>query len=76
MLKDREKTIPQNIIEEMINYFYLHGLIIKKKDSFGVTHIPISLYSSPIVKSFFDKFNFAKILLIKYWINYLEINNI
>ena len=65
MLKDTEKTIPQNIIDEMIDYLYLHGIIIKKKDSNGVTHIPISLYPSPIVKSFFDKIEFYQIAFNK-----------
>lgn len=31
MLKDTEKTIPQKIIDEMIDYLYSNGLIIKKK---------------------------------------------
>ena len=65
MLKDTEKTIPQKIIDEMIDYLYSNGLIIKKKDSIGVTHIPISLYPSPIVKSFFDKIQFYQIAFNK-----------
>ena len=32
MLKDTEKTIPQKIIDEMIDYLYSNGLIIKKKN--------------------------------------------
>jgi glutathione synthase len=65
MLKDTEKTIPQYIIDEMIDYLYSNGLIIKNKEGIGVKHIPITLYPSPIVKSFFDKIQFYQIAFNK-----------
>ena len=65
MLKDTEKTIPQKIIDEMIDYLYSNGLIIKNKEGIGVKHIPITLYPSPIVKSFFDKIQFYQIAFNK-----------
>ena len=65
MLKDTEKTIPQKIIDEMIDYLYLNGIVIKNKEGTGVKHIPITLYPSPIVKSFFDKIEFYQIAFNK-----------
>ena len=65
MLKDTEKTIPQYIIDEMIDYLYSNGLIIKNKEGIGVKHIPITSYPSPIVKSFFDKIQFYQIAFNK-----------
>jgi len=43
-----EETIPQNILNEMIDYLYSNGLIIKNNE-LGVTHIPIIIYPSPII---------------------------
>jgi glutathione synthase len=65
MLKDTEKTIPQKIIDEMIDYLYLNGIVIKNKEGTGVKHIPITLHPSPIVKSFFDKIQFYQIAFNK-----------
>ena len=65
MLKDTEKTIPQKIIDEMIDYLYLNGIVIKNKEETGVKHIPISLYPNAIVKSFFDKIQFYQIAFNK-----------
>ena len=48
-----EEIIPQNTLNEMIDYLYSNGLIIKNNE-LGVTHIPIIIYPSPIIKSFFD----------------------
>ena len=59
-----EEIIPQNILNEMIDYLYLNGLIIKNNE-IGVTHIPIIIYPSPIIKSFFDKIQFYQIAFNK-----------
>ena len=65
MLKDSEKNIPSFIIEEMINYLYSNGMVMKNEDGKGVVHIPSIIYPSPIVKSFFDKIEFYQIAFNK-----------
>ena len=32
MLKDSEKKIPSFIIEEMVNYLYSHGIVMKNNE--------------------------------------------
>jgi hypothetical protein len=59
-----EEIIPKNILNEMIDYLYSNGLIIKNNE-IGVTHLPIIINPSPIIKSFFDKIHFTKLHLIK-----------
>ncbi len=63
-LTEEEKKIPEEIIEEMISYLYLNGLIIKSKDG-GVRHIPTVITPSPIIKSLFDKISFYQIAFNK-----------
>ena len=55
-----EEIIPKNILNEMIDYLYSNGLIIKNNE-IGVTHLPIIINPSPIIKSFFDKIQFYQI---------------
>ena len=65
MLKDSEKKIPSFIIEEMVNYLYSHGIVMKNNEKKGVIHIPCVIYPSPIVKSFFEKIDFYQIAFNK-----------
>ena len=51
-------NIPKYIADEMTAYLYTHGLLIKSKDTNTCTHVPIIVYPSPIVKSFFEKISF------------------
>ena len=64
MLKDSEKKIPSFIIEEMINYLYSHGIVMKNEKK-GVIQIPCVIFPSPIVKSFFEKIEFYQIAFNK-----------
>ena len=59
-----EEIIPKNILNEMIDYLYSNGLIIKNNE-IGVTHLPIVINPSPIIKSFFDKIQFYQIAFNK-----------
>ena len=59
-----EEIIPKNILNEMIDYLYSNGLIIKNNE-IGVTHLPIIINPSPIIKSFFDKIQFYQIAFNK-----------
>jgi glutathione synthase len=65
MLKDSEKKIPSYVIEEMVNYLYSHGIVMKNTEGKGVIHIPSVIYPSPIVKSFFEKIEFYQIAFNK-----------
>lgn len=58
-------NIPKYIADEMISYLYTHGLLIKSKDTNTCTHVPIIVYPSPIVKSFFEKISFYQIAFNK-----------
>ena len=65
MLTEKEKQIPQFIIDEMVSYLYTKGLIIPQADNKSVTHIPSVIYPTPIVKTFFDKMTFYQIAFNK-----------
>ena len=65
MLKDSEKNLPKPIVDEMLDYVYSHGMVVKAKEGKGVTQIPIVLYPSPIPKSLFDKITFYQIAFNK-----------
>ena len=63
-LSEEEKTIPENILQEIIMYLYSNGLIMKSKSG-GVTHIPIMLTPSPIPKNIYEKIFFYQIAFNK-----------
>ena len=65
MLTDQEKSLPQYIQDEMVSYLYTNGLIMPRSDKKSVTHIPVTVYPSPIVKTFFDKMTFYQIAFNK-----------
>jgi len=63
-LSEAEKTIPENILQEIIMYLYTNGLIIKSING-GVNHIPIMLTPSPIPKNIYEKIFFYQIAFNK-----------
>ena len=63
-LSEEEKTIPDNILQEIIMYLYTNGLILKSKNG-GVSHIPIMLSPSPIPKNLYEKIKFYQIAFNK-----------
>jgi len=63
-LSEVEKTIPENILQEIIMYLYTNGLIIKSING-GVNHIPIMLTPSPIPKNIYEKIFFYQIAFNK-----------
>ena len=63
-LTEEEKSIPENILQEMILYLYANGLIIKSKIS-GISHIPIMLTPAPLPKNLYDKIFFYQIAFNK-----------
>jgi hypothetical protein len=62
---EKETTIPEAVISEMISYAYSHNLIIKNKDLNGAVHVPFTLFPSPVVRSFFEKIDFYQIAFNK-----------
>ena len=63
-LSEEEKTIPENILQEIIIYLYTNGLIMKSKNG-GINHIPIMITPSPIPKNLYEKINFYQIAFNK-----------
>ena len=63
-LSEEEKSIPENILQEMIMYLYTNGLIIKSKVG-GVSQIPLMLTPSPLSKNLYDKIFFYQIAFNK-----------
>jgi hypothetical protein len=50
MIKD--KTIPDSVEKEMLAYLYMNNLIMKTNDLSSVTHIPVSIFPTPVFKNF------------------------
>ena len=44
----KEKTIPESVEKEMLAYLYMNNLIIKTQDLSSVTHVPISVFPTPV----------------------------
>lgn len=64
-MKNENLIIPDWVVNEMVSYLYSHGMIMKNKRFDGVSHIPITVFPSPVVKSFFDKIEFYQIAFNK-----------
>ena len=49
MESNNSKTVlPEWIVEEMISYLYMNGMIMKQNDLNSVSHIPVSVFPSPV----------------------------
>jgi hypothetical protein len=65
MIKNENLTLPEWIIDEMISYLYTNGMVLKNKELNGVVHVPVTVFPSPVVKSFFEKIEFYQIAFNK-----------
>jgi len=59
------ELLKDSIVEEMIYYLYMKGIVIKNKDHTGVINAPISIFPSPIKKSFYNKIEFYQVAFNK-----------
>ena len=63
-LTDDEKSLSEELKDELITALYTNNLILKSKDV-GVNQLPTSLYPSPIQKKLFEKIFFYQIAFNK-----------
>lgn len=61
-LKDQLK---ESIVEEMIYYLYAKGIVLKNKEHTGVINTPVSIFPSPIPKTFYNKIEFYQVAFNK-----------
>ena len=69
MIKNEKITeLPQWIVDEMISFLYSNGLVMKNKDLSGTTHVPVSIFPSPVnklIKKFYFLYLVCKIVIRK-----------
>lgn len=47
----KENTLPDWIVDEMISYLYINGVVFKNKENTGAVHTPVVVYPSPVYKN-------------------------
>lgn len=46
--ENRVTSLPDWVVDEMVSYLYVNGMIIKNKDSTGVAHVPVTVFPSNV----------------------------
>ena len=60
-----DNLLTENVVQDMVDYLYSKGMIMKNKDLTGAIHVPICITPAPVVKQFFDKINFYQVAFNK-----------
>ena len=73
--RENEKNLPlenlltKNVIDDMINYLYSKGMLMKTKDLSSAIHVPICITPAPVIKSLFNKMFFYQVAFNKLFDN-------
>lgn len=49
---NQEITIPDSVEKEMLAYLFMNNLIIRTNDLASITHIPVSIFPTPVKEIF------------------------
>lgn len=60
-----KENLKDSTIEEMVYYLYSRGVVLKNKEHTGVINAPVSIFPSPIPKSFYNKIEFYQVAFNK-----------
>jgi len=60
-----DNLLNENVVNEMIDYLYAKGMIMKNKDLTGAIHVPICITPAPVEKKLFEKMNFYQVAFNK-----------
>ena len=60
-----DNLLTENVVNDMVDYLYSKGMIMKNKDLTGVIHVPTCITPAPVVKQLFEKMNFYQVAFNK-----------